>query len=54
MIELNVTNLVGGNIVITTPSSGGGYDVTFANGVVSSGDYAGFISYWNDYAAIDI
>ena len=24
MIELNVTNLVGGNIVITTSSSGGG------------------------------
>ena len=48
MITINVDKLVGGNIAITTSggSLGGGYDVTFATGTVSSGEYEGLQAYW--------
>ena len=56
MIELNVTNLVGGNIMITTSSGslGGGYDVTFATDTVSSGEYEGIQAYWPPSEAANI
>jgi hypothetical protein len=55
MIELNVTNLVGGNIVITTLPPVRKTIVTFTNGDINEYSFVGTLGMWSfDYTIYDM